>query len=66
MAVYKILPKTIIDQSVRCLLDETITCINCGECDRCDLIPEKICDDCGKCLDEVDYNGIIIEKIIED
>ena len=21
-------------------------CIGCGECDRCDLDPEKICDNC--------------------
>ncbi len=26
-------------------------CIECGECDMCDLDPEKVCDNCGKCLD---------------
>lgn len=26
-------------------------CIECGECDMCDLDPSKICDNCGKCLD---------------
>ena len=25
-------------------------CIGCGECDRCDLDPEKICDNCMKCV----------------
>ena len=23
-------------------------CIECGECDMCDLDPSKICDNCGK------------------
>ena len=25
-------------------------CIGCGECDRCDLDPDKICDNCMKCV----------------
>ena len=25
-------------------------CIECGECDRCDLDPNKICDNCMKCV----------------
>jgi len=25
-------------------------CIDCGECDNCDLDSSKHCDDCGKCL----------------
>ncbi len=39
-------------------------CIDCGECDRCDLDPEKICDNCGKCLDIRDDAVIKIDKII--
>ena len=35
-------------------------CINCGECDRCDLDPNKICDSCGKCI-ECDKNYKIIK-----
>ena len=36
-------------------------CINCGECDICDLDPKKICDNCGKCIDSGnDYNIIDI------
>ena len=26
-------------------------CIDCGECDVCDLDPNKICDNCGKCAE---------------
>ena len=38
-------------------------CIDCGECDRCDLDPNKICDNCGKCLDIQDFASIKIDKI---
>ena len=42
-------------------------CIDCGECDRCDLDPNKICDNCCACIDkDVDYNSIEIDEIIED
>lgn len=37
------------------------------EDDYCDLDPEKICDNCGKCLgDNVNYKIIKITKIIKD
>lgn len=42
------------------------TCIECGECDKCDLNPDKICDNCGKCLDIKDDAVIKIDKIIFD
>lgn len=48
-----------------CVLYDRI-CIGCGECDRCDLNPEKICDNCGKCLDIRDDAVIKIDKIILD
>ena len=39
-------------------------CIDCGECDRCDLDPEKICDNCMRCVkSEDDYLGILIDEI---
>ena len=41
-------------------------CIECGECDLCDLDPEKVCDNCGKCLDIRDDAVIKIDKIIMD
>lgn len=26
-------------------------CMGCLECEQCDLDPNKVCDNCGKCLD---------------
>lgn len=40
-------------------------CIGCGECDRCDLDPNKVCDSCGKCIEpDKNYKIIKITKII--
>ena len=40
-------------------------CTDCGECDVCDLNPEKICDNCLKCIESSkDYATIKISKII--
>ncbi len=41
-------------------------CIMCGECDICDLNPQKICDNCGECLNIRDDAVIKIDKIIID
>ncbi len=42
-------------------------CVGCGECDRCDLDPNKICDSCGKCIEpKTNYKIIKITKIIEN
>ena len=42
-------------------------CINCGECDICDLDPNKTCDNCGKCIEsQNNYKVIKITKIIEE
>jgi len=39
-------------------------CINCGECDRCDLDPDKICDNCMKCvMGDSDFRAIEIDEI---
>ena len=47
----------------QCVLYER-ECIGCGECDRCDLNPEKICDNCMKCVNgNADYRGINIDGI---
>ena len=47
----------------KCVLYER-ECIDCGECDRCDLDPAKICDNCMRCVKgEDDYRGIIIDEI---
>lgn len=39
-------------------------CIGCMECEVCDLDPNKICDNCGKCLDIKDFASIKIDGIV--
>ncbi len=42
-------------------------CTDCGECDRCDLDPSKICDNCCKCIEvKKDFEEIKISRIILD
>ena len=42
-------------------------CIECGECNRCDLDPEKICDNCKRCLRlDADYLAIHIDGVLTD
>ena len=41
-------------------------CIDCGECEMCDLDHNKVCDNCGKCLDIRDDAIIKIDGIILD
>jgi len=42
-------------------------CVQCGECDLCDLNPEKICDSCKTCLQQdADFLAIQIDRIIAD
>ena len=51
---------------MKCVLYER-DCIDCGECDRCDLDPDKICDNCMKCIHSgAAYNAIEIDEIIVD
>lgn len=47
----------------KCILYER-ECIDCGECMVCDIDPNKICDNCGKCIEvEDDYAEILIDEI---
>ena len=39
-------------------------CIGCMECEVCDLDPDKICDNCGKCLDIKEFATIKIDGIV--
>lgn len=39
-------------------------CTGCMECEICDLDPDKVCDNCGKCLDIRDDAIIKIDGII--
>ena len=49
----------------KCVLYDR-TCNNCGECDICDLDPNKKCDNCGKCIEiKENYKIIKITKIIK-
>lgn len=46
-----------------CILYER-ECIDCGECDRCELDPNKICDNCMKCVSgNAEYRAIVIDEI---
>ncbi len=48
-----------------CVLEDK-ECIDCGECDICDLDPKKICDNCCVCIEKgADFNSIEIDEIIE-
>ena len=39
-------------------------CIDCGDCDRCDLDPNKICDNCMKCVNgDEEYRTLPIDEI---
>lgn len=57
-----------MDDIKYCVLDSSKLCTVCCECDRCDLFPDKFCDNCGKCLgiDGIDYSEIRIDGIIDD
>lgn len=48
-----------------CILEDKV-CINCGDCERCDLDKNKICDNCEKCLKmpEGEYYEIVIDEIM--
>ncbi len=47
----------------QCVLYDRV-CIGCGECDRCDLDPNKICDNCMKCIrGDEEYRAIAVDDI---
>lgn len=50
------------DHTVKCVLYDR-DCIGCLECETCDLDPNKVCDNCGKCLEIKDYVSIKIDKV---
>lgn len=51
----------------RCVLYDRV-CIECGECNLCDLDPSKVCDNCKKCIgfDDAEYRAIKIDGIIDE
>ena len=45
----------------QCVLEDR-ECIGCGECDRCDLDPNKICDNCMKCVNtDAEYRAVMVD-----
>ena len=47
----------------QCVLYDRV-CIGCRECDRCDLDPSKICDNCMKCIrGDEEYRAIAVDDI---
>lgn len=52
-------------ESQKCVLYDR-DCIGCLECEMCDLDPNKVCDNCGKCLNIQDFATIKIDKVITD
>lgn len=51
-----------VEHTIKCVLYDR-DCIGCLECETCDLDPNKVCDNCGKCLDIQDVASIKIDKI---
>ena len=44
-------------------------CIECGECNICDLDSSKVCDNCGKCIGlngDLEYLAVKIDGIIDE
>ena len=54
--------KNVTAHTVKCVLYDR-DCIGCLECETCDLNPDKVCDNCGKCLDIQDVASIKIDKV---
>lgn len=50
-------------ETQKCVLYDR-DCIGCLECEICDLDENKICDNCGKCLDIRDCATLRIDKIV--
>ena len=49
-----------------CVLEDDTLCTGCHECDRCDLNPDKTCDNCMKCIqiEDADYAEVVIDEIM--
>lgn len=52
---------------IQCIFDINKKCDDCGECERCDLSPDKVCTSCGKCLqsESNEVRSIQIDDIFE-
>ncbi len=53
-----------LNKGEACVLEERL-CIQCGECDMCELNAQKICDNCCQCIEnDNDYAEIVIDDIL--
>ncbi len=49
-----------------CVLEDR-KCTDCGECNICDLDPQKVCDNCCACIDGTsDYRSVEIDDVLDD
>lgn len=51
------------------LYEDRRECIECGDCNICDLDPSKICDNCGKCIGlngDLEYLAVKVDGIITE
>jgi len=50
-----------------CVLYDRV-CIECGECLYCDLDPQKICDNCMKCIEDESeaYRTLLLDAVMID
>jgi len=48
-----------------CILEDK-ECTRCCECEICDLDNNKICDNCGKCIEsDSDYRALEVDRIAD-
>ena len=52
-------------ETQKCVLCDR-DCIGCLECEICDLDENKVCDNCGKCLEIRDYATVRIDGICKN
>ena len=53
-------------ENKQCVLYDRV-CNGCGECELCDLDPNKKCDNCGRCIDDgSDYSTVDVDLIRDE
>lgn len=50
-----------------CVIVKGVACDGCNFCNTCDLDPDKICDNCMRCINNnSDYAAIAIDEIVNE
>ena len=59
--------RTVAEEKQPCILyEDRPVCIHCGDC-RCELEPDKVCDNCMRCLQEgSDFRSVLIDGVMLD